>query len=368
MPEGKEIPTAVEFGVMTLDGDGKIRLPHMASSINDKLDYSSILLFFGTSLGRVITFKVLPASNGTYSVAFAGVISLGDQIISISPINADSGFPAYATPSAVGSLKAGNRINGVLVVTTTTGIHAFKPASARGAHKTFDHFLCDSAAMTNFRDRGIALVGLFGDGHARAYSIPALKEIGSAKISHVLDVKRFRDAIVTPTGDILGWTGPSELALLNVWGTGQSLHVSQDRLFNPSAPIPPRPTISNLQWISGTQYITPSDMDVLIGGPDRPPSKRMLAEMREADSAARAAAAARSGRPPPPPGPNGEQEGYWAYMQRQVQERTERLGGMDDHMGKLEASSTGWANDVGKFVQKQKRQMVLGAIGSKLGF
>ena len=38
---------------------------------------------------------------------------------------------------------------------------------------------------------------------------------------------------------------------------------SLDQLLNPEAIIPPRPTISNLQWISGTQYITPSDMDLI---------------------------------------------------------------------------------------------------------
>lgn len=91
----------------------------------------------------------------------------------------------------------------------------------------------------------------------------------------------------------------------------------------------------------------------------------MIAAMRDAENAQRAAA--RSGRAPPP-GPNGEQEGYWAYTQRQVQERMERLGTMDDNMNRLEEQSSGWATDVSKFVQKQKRQMVMGAIGSKLGF
>lgn len=32
---------------------------------------------------------------------------------------------------------------------------------------------------------------------------------------------------------------------------------------NPDLLIPPRPTISNIQWISGTQYVTPADMDLL---------------------------------------------------------------------------------------------------------
>ena len=250
-------------------------------------------------------------------------------------------------------MKSGNQTNGVLVVTTTTGIHIFKPATAKGAHRSFDDFFCDSAAVARFEDRGFALIGLFGDGYARAYSLPALKEIGQAKLNHILDVKRLGEAAITPTGDIVAWTGPSELALLNVWGAGQSLPRSHDRLFSPEVAFPPRPTISNLQWISGTQYITPNDMDLLVGGPDRPPSKRMIAAAREAEHAERAAAA-RAGRPPPR-GPDGEQEGYLAYMQRQVQERTENLGIMDDHMNRLQQNSSGWATDVGKFVQKQKR-------------
>jgi hypothetical protein len=36
-----------------------------------------------------------------------------------------------------------------------------------------------------------------------------------------------------------------------------------DMLLNPQLLIPPRPTISNIQWISGTQYVTPADMDLL---------------------------------------------------------------------------------------------------------
>lgn len=313
------------------------------------------------------TFKILPASNGTYSVAFVGVVALDDRIISISPVNADSGLPAYASQSAVASLKSGNRTNGVLVVTLKTGIHVFKPATAKGAHRSFEDCFCDSAAVVRFRDRGFAVAGLFGDGNVRAYSLPALKSIAQARINQVLDVKRFGDAIITPAGDVLGWTGPSEIALLNVWGTGQTLPKSNDRLYNPEAAIPPRPTISNLQWMSGTQYITPSDMDLLIGGPNRPPSKRMITEMREAERAA-----ARAGRPPPSSGQGGptraqEEESYWAYMQRQMQERTEQLGLTGDSMDRLQENSSNWTNDVSKFVQKQKRQMVMGAIGSKFG-
>lgn len=38
---------------------------------------------------------------------------------------------------------------------------------------------------------------------------------------------------------------------------------SLDTIFNPEAIVPPRPTISNLQWISGTQHVTSNDLDLL---------------------------------------------------------------------------------------------------------
>lgn len=38
---------------------------------------------------------------------------------------------------------------------------------------------------------------------------------------------------------------------------------SDDTLFDPTLVPPPRPTISNLQWMSGTQYVSTADMDLL---------------------------------------------------------------------------------------------------------
>lgn len=67
-----------------------------------------------------------------------------------------------------------------------------------------------------------------------------------------------------------------------------------------------------------------------------------------------------------------QEEGYWAYMQRQVQERTENLNIMGDSMDKLEDNSTGWANDVNKYIGKQKKKAVMGGklplFGSELNF
>lgn len=47
-------------------------------------------------------------------------------------------------------------------------------------------------------------------------------------------------------------------------------------------------------------------------------------------------------------------------MSRQVNERAEALGLVGDGMDRLEESSGSWADEAGKFVQKQKRGLMLG--------
>lgn len=199
-----EWPTCIEFSVMTLEDE----------------EYSSILCHIGTNLGHLATFKLLPESSGQYSVKFMGSCLLDDRLVSICPLHAESGRPAYASQAAVAGLRNGAKVNGVLLVATASGARLFRPANHKGAHKTWDHFLCDAAGVVRYEDLGYALLGLYGDGNARAYSIPALKEIGCVKVSDVLDLRRFSEAIITNTGDIFGWKGPAEMALINVFGTG----------------------------------------------------------------------------------------------------------------------------------------------------
>ena len=164
----------------------------------------------------------MPESHGGYSVELAGISSLDDKVISISPINADNGSPADANPTAVASLRNGTQVNGVILIVTVSGARIFKPPAAKGANKSWDQFLCDSANVVSLNDH-YALLGLFGNGYARAYSIPGLKEIAAFNVAHILAVRRFSEAIITPQGEIFGWSGPSEIAVLNVWGTGQVL-------------------------------------------------------------------------------------------------------------------------------------------------
>ena len=86
--------------------------------------------------------------------------------------------------------------------------------------------------------------------------------------------------------------------------------------------------------------------------------EQMRAEEQQKRATARSATAgssSSSGR---------EEEGYWAYMQRQMQERTESLGLAGDSMDKLEENSSSWTEDVNKFVSKQKKKAVMGSRSS----
>lgn len=243
-------------------------------------------------------------------------------------------------------------------IVTQTEIRISKPANSKGASKEFDDILCDAASVAELELHGFAIVGLFGDRTARAFSIPGLREIGKANLPMV-DSSRSTSSVVTQTGDIFAWTGPSELAVIHVWGTGKGLEQSPDILVNPKLECPPRPTISNVQWISGTQYVSPADLDLLVGGADRPPSKRMM------DAAAAEQRAARSGAGPSTANINPNQEGWGDYLTRQLNERTEKLNMMGDNMDNLQEQSAGWADDVNKFINQQKRNVVLGGLKSK---
>ena len=82
----------------------------------------------------------------------------------------------------------------------------------------------------------------------------------------------------------------------------------------------------------------------------------MLEQMRAEDQAQRAAGRADPSSSSPAPG----SEGYWAYMQRQVQERTQNLNIMGDSMDRMEDNSAKWGDDVSKFVGRTKKKVVMG--------
>ncbi len=347
----RDWPVVLEFAVLTLDGK----------------TYSSLVCLVGTNAGKVLTFELLPA-GASYSAKLAGVTDCKDRIVAICPIVSETGAPASATGAAVAGLRSGQHVNGTLVVATQREARIFRAPAAKGASKTFDDSaFCNAAAVVSHGEphAGHALLGVFGDGTLRAFSLPGLKEMGKAAVGGPgggLDATRLGESVVATTGEVYGWAGPSELVVLSAWAQPLTQEAQHDTLVNPELALPPRPTISNLQWISGTQYVSPTDLDLLIGGPDRPPSKRMMAAAAEEERLARygrggSSATRRVGA--------ATQEGWGQYLTRQLNERTDKLNFVNDSLEGLQEQSQGWADDVSRFVAKQKRGLVLGAVKSK---
>lgn len=86
-------------------------------------------------------------------------------------------------------------------------------------------------------------------------------------------------------------------------------------------------------------------------------SKKMIEQMRAEEKQARldARAGNQAG------GSGRQEEGIFASMSRSIQERTEKLNLVGDSMDKLGETSASFADDVGKYVNQQKKKAILGS-------
>ena len=121
------------------------------------------MLFVGTNTGRIITLRLLPEPGQGYAVQPVGTTALDGRIISISTLNADTGTPADANQSIFAELRNGVNVNGVVLAVSNSGAKLYKPAAAKGAHKSWDEFACHAANVVHFGSHGYVLVGLFGE-------------------------------------------------------------------------------------------------------------------------------------------------------------------------------------------------------------
>lgn len=91
-------------------------------------------------------------------------------------------------------------------------------------------------------------------------------------------------------------------------------------------------------------------------------SKKMIEQIRAEEKQARLDT--RAGTQASSSGYGRQDEGIFANMSRQIQERTEKLNIMGDSMDKLGETSANFADDVGKYVNQQKKKAMLGGRSS----
>lgn len=151
------------------------------------------------------------------------------SVVSIVPINSDSGKRAYASQQVVANLREGIKVPGTVVAVTKSEARIFKPPTAKGAHKGWDEYSCLSAVVAELDTHGICLSCVMDTGVVKSFSIPGLKEIGEVRLSDYYDPSRLADTILLDSGYIFGWTSQAECMLLYMWGKGQRLLVLSSR-------------------------------------------------------------------------------------------------------------------------------------------
>jgi hypothetical protein len=143
-------------------------------------------------------------------------------VVSLTPLNSDSGKRAYATQQAMANLRDSIKVPGVLLAVTKSEARIFRPPSAKGAHRTWEEYICLTAAVTELETHGVCLSCVMSTGVVKNYSIPGLKEIVEVSLGDRFDKSRLADTIVTESGYIFGWTSQAECLLLHLWGKGQN--------------------------------------------------------------------------------------------------------------------------------------------------
>jgi len=319
--------------------------------------------------------------------------------VGIIPLNTETGQLALATQYAVLGLRNGVKVPGAVVVVTKSEVRIYKPPSGKGAGKSWGEqgYVCVKAGVVELESYGVALMCLMLSGVVKIYSIPMLKDVTELKVSGRggADLAHIAEAQLLQTGDIVAMSSQASLSTITLFGTGKGqvigdlttstepgtanlrnpTRVPADELYNPLTPPPPRPTISTISWLAGTQYLSTADLDLLIGGPDRPPSKSQVeaerAEAAEARAQARqsqlmeaqAAGAAAAGGSTAAGA--GKPQGIWAGLQQGFNERTKHLGLVGENMDRLGQSSKGFSDEVARLVKEQKKKALWGGVKSK---
>ncbi|KAK9475354.1 lethal giant larvae like, C-terminal-domain-containing protein [Dipodascopsis tothii] len=355
-----ELPTALEFAVMMLDTD----------------PFSSIVLTVGTSLGRVLTYRVVPAGPSKHVVEFVAATAVKGSVLALLPYDADTGVSAVATASVLPGLAQGVQITGAVVAVSADELRIVRlPRNKLSSRSLDDKCLVAGLCFLRKGDT-LAVVTLTRSGFVRVYAVPSLREVKSISVQHLFDVRYAPRSSISLNGDLVIGVNKNEAALLNIWGKGQSFRdLPTAELYDALRKHPPRPTISTVQWISGTKYVTQDDFDLLVGGANRPKSQATI-DLERAQREQRLLAARSKPitptAPPPSPGPSRgppkpsprRQEGGW-FGSNDSTERTERLNFMSDSMSRLEQTSNEYMSSLTKFMEDPRKNAAKSYFKSK---
>lgn len=385
---GNIYATTMEFSIMEYGQDG----------------YSSILLLVGTNGGgNLLMFKIVPQGNGGFSVVFADktvnlnyrilgnedpVVSKLDQLI---PLNSNSGESTVASLEMFQRLSTGILIPGFLITSSNRDIRVLKLPKSKLSHKVIDDS-CLRCGIIRVRDKGIVLATLMKTGFIKFSALPSLSDIidiklpkdiyGKIKESLESGIATKSDVLVN--GEIFVRLSETEFVTLSASHNDHKLKKASkdgpvtDLLFNENALIPPRPSVSALQWAKGlSKYTSPDDLAFLIAGPNRKPAKHP--ESRLAFNLSPEANPSMSYGAAPTQVPDTNDRGYKEPVRGSkgpsnpyALPTTGFLRGVQTGIESMEETVHGYANGMTEAmndsVESQKKAFYSSAVKSKLGF
>ena len=276
--------TAIEFVVIEYGDDG----------------YSSIIMLCGTNVGELLTFKILP-NGGRFEVELVEVVQTNDAspVIYIGAFEKSSGHSCEATIEKMQMLSTGTPLVGYIVVTTSSDSRVLRIGKSKESHKSSKYQIISSSlsyipylGSKGDEKLGTVLVNFLATGEIKVMSTPDLKELKSLHSPVTLQSRFIEESSVLQNGDILVRNGQFNsvlISIINEQATGmnpQSMNVDKsdigtDTLYNPTLKIPYRPQVNSLQWVRGTIYIDQPQLDALLSGNRRAPSKYAESEIAE---------------------------------------------------------------------------------------
>lgn len=354
-PGDIEHPTACAFQATNLDG----RL--------------SLVVLVGTSLGRCICLELLKEASGVYEAVLSNVYSSSSttairHIVGVGSI----GESLDPTGSHLAELHTdANEPNCIFLVSDdeVTSVDSEMTKKYRTTFRGRGARSAQTIAIPGTPEVNILAIAQVSGG-IEFFSIPELRVLGTSGLSGAAnDTSSF----ITSSGEVFYNTEENELVQTNILGMSASRKRAPVALFDAlKRPAIPRPTISNLAWITGTQYVRPSDLDLIISGGNRPLSQR--AQERIAASAKqqellgrRAIAQGKTADRSSLQSAKNTGGGAYGDMGTGGLERGERVNHINDLYDNISKASSEWLSEVDKMTSQAKKSAGKAAFKSLLG-
>ncbi|KAG5518344.1 hypothetical protein PMAC_003141 [Pneumocystis sp. 'macacae'] len=312
----------------------------------------TILFIIGTSIGRLIFYREFLFEN--------------DSIINILSIHKNTLKPYIIYSNIFKNIKTDSILENLILVVTRNSLKIFDTCFVEISRYFYGKSVHCISASTIYREEIEAAVAcVLNDRKVLLISLSNLSFIATINLPPLFTDK-LNKSIVTMAANIYLWINETEFSLFYLLGSGVRINkLASHVLYDDLKKIPQRPTISTWEWIIGTNYITIPELDLLIGGPNRPLPKKLLdslTEQRLKDKVKKKTSSV------------DEQDRFqsstslFTQTTENIRERGKKIFGIEEKLNSLESSSISLLKSIQDYAGQQKsairKQALKGTIKS----